>query len=245
MPLSLDTNRHILPRRTLLYGPGGIGKTTWASRAPGVIFLPTEEGTNDLPPEVARFPLCLQWDQMMHYLGELAQEPHEFRSLCLDTVDWAEKLAWQKVCQEAGVEQVGDIKYGRGYGFAAQHFRNLCSALDYLRNTRGMDVILLAHAKVEKFEDPEHPSYDRYQPKLHDHVTNLLIEWCDEVFFADFKKIVQAEDAGFNRTIGKGKTTGQRIMRCTARPAAMAKNRLAMPDEISFDFSEYSKFRQF
>ena len=108
-----------------------------------------------------------------------------------------------------------------------------------------MDIILLAHAECEKFEDPEHPSYDRYQPKLHEHVTNLLIEWCDEVFFADFRKVVQAEDAGFNRTIGKAKTTGQRIMRCTARPAAMAKNRLSMPDEIPFDFTEYTKYRTF
>ena len=245
MPLSLDTNRQKKPRRTLLYGPGGIGKSTWAAKFPAPIFLPTEEGANDLPPEIARYPLITEWDQLMYYLGELIQEPHEYRAAVLDTADWAQAIGWRKVCREAGVDQIGDIKYGRGYGFAANLFRQLCQALDYLKDHRGMDIILLAHAECEKFEDPEHPSYDRYQPKLHEHVTNLLIEWCDEVFFADFRKVVQAEDAGFNRTIGKAKTTGQRIMRCTARPAAMAKNRLSMPDEIPFDFTEYAKFRTF
>jgi len=106
-----------------------------------------------------------------------------------------------------------------------------------------MDIVILAHAKAHKFEDPENPSYDRWQPKLHEHVDNLLFEWADEVFFANFQTIVKTEDAGFNREIGKAKGTGKRIMRTTARPAAKAKNRLSMPDEIPFDYSEYLKYR--
>lgn len=242
MPLSLDPSRGRKPRRTLLYGPGGIGKSTFAASAPGVVFLPTEEGVNDLPAEVARFPLIRSWDQLMAYISELAREAHEYSTLALDTADWGEKLTWAKVCEEKGVESIGDVKFGKGYVASVHLWEQLLQAFDWLRDNRGMHIILLAHAKAEKFEDPEHPSYDRWQPKLHDHVGNLLFEWCDEVFFANYQTIVKVEDAGFNREIGKAKGTGKRILRTTARPAAKAKNRLNMPDEIPFEYTEYLKY---
>jgi hypothetical protein len=240
MPLTLQTTRVIKPRRTFLYGPGGIGKSTFAASAPGCVFVPTEEGANDI--EVAKFPLCTTFDQVFACIGQLYSEEHSFRTVCIDTVDWLEKLAWAKVASDAGVQQIGDIKYGRGYGFSANMFRQVLQGLDALRDYRGMAVILLAHAKTERFEDPEHTSYDRYEPKLHEHVTNLIVEWADEVFFANFRTVVKEEDAGFNRTIGKAKSTGQRILRTTAKPAAVAKNRLNMPDEINFAWADYAKF---
>jgi hypothetical protein len=240
MALNLTTTRVIKPRRTFLYGPGGIGKTSFAAAAPDCVIIPTEEGANDV--EVAKFPICQSFVDVLNCIGQLYTEEHSFKSVCLDTVDWAEKLAWVQIARENHVEQIGDIKYGRGYGFAANLFRQVLQGLDALRDHRGMSVFLLAHAKTEKFEDPEHTSYDRYEPKLHDHVTNLIVEWADEVFFANFKSIVKEEDAGFNRTIGKAKSTGQRILRTTAKPAAVAKNRLNMPDEIPFSYIEYAKF---
>jgi hypothetical protein len=240
MPLTLQTTRVVKPRRTFLYGPGGIGKSTFAASAPGCVFIPTEEGANDI--EVAKFPLCTGFDQVFSCIGQLYSEQHAFKTVCIDTVDWLEKLAWAKVAADAGVQQIGDIKYGRGYGFSANMFRQVLQGLDALRDYRGMAVILLAHAKTERFEDPEHTSYDRYEPKLHEHVTNLIVEWADEVFFANFRTVVKEEDAGFNRTIGKAKSTGQRILRTTAKPAAVAKNRLNMPDEINFAWADYAKF---
>lgn len=241
MALTLPTQRVRKPRRTFLYGPGGIGKTTFAACFPACAIIPTEEGANDIE-GVGRFPLLTEFDQVFYCIGQLLQEQHQYQTVCIDTIDWLEKMAWAKVAREAGVEQIGKIQYGRGYGTAAGLFKQVLQGLDALREHRGMSVIILAHAKTEKFEDPECPSYDRYEPQLHEHVSNLLIEWSDEVFFANFKTVVNQEEAGFNRTIGKGKSTGQRILRTTAKPAAIAKNRLSMPDEIPFDYAEYAKF---
>ena len=241
MALNVTFNRVLKPRRMFLYGPGGIGKTTFAASAPGCVIIPTEEGANDIE-GVGRFPMCQSFEDALGYIGQLYTEPHDFRTVCIDTMDWLEKLAWKKISHEHNVQQIGDIKYGRGYGFSAGLFRLLLQGIDALREHRGMSAILLAHAKTEKFEDPEHASYDRYEPKLHEHVTNMLVEWSDEVFFANYRTIVKEEDAGFNKTIGKGRSTGQRILRTTAKPAAIAKNRLAMPDEIPFLYTEYAAY---
>ena len=44
-------------------------------------------------------------------------------------------------------------------------------------------IFLIAHAKVEKFENPEAPAYDRYSPRLHKHASAIITEWCDAVLF--------------------------------------------------------------
>ena len=83
---------------------------------------------------------------------------------------------WDVLCEQYGVTSIEKVDggYARGYTHALTHWRKLLADLNTLRTQRGMCVILLAHAKVEKFEDPEHAAYDRYSPRLHKHVTALL-----------------------------------------------------------------------
>ena len=106
-----------------------------------------------------------------------------------------------------------------------------------------MCVILLAHAKVEKFEDPEATAYDRYSPRLHKHAAALICEWCDAVLFATRKIRTQTEDAGFNRkrtianAIGKG--GGERILRCIGGPSCIAKNRFGIVEELPLSWAAF------
>ncbi len=100
-----------------------------------------------------------------------------------------------------------------------------------------MVVILLAHCKVERFEDPETSPYDRYSPRLHKHAVSLICEWCDAVVFATRKIRTQSEDAGFNRkrTIahGIGKAGGERILRLCWQPIMRCQEPLwNRPEEL-------------
>jgi hypothetical protein len=104
--------------------------------------------------------------------------------------------------------------------------------LTALRDERGMAIVLLAHAKVERFENPETESFDRYAPRLHKTARDMVIEWCDEVLFANYKVFTKATDEGFNRTRVQGVGSGERILRTSERPSHLAKNRLGLPDEL-------------
>jgi len=42
-------------------------------------------------------------------------EEHEYKTVVIDTLDWCERLIWQEVANDNGVEVVGDIGYGKGY----------------------------------------------------------------------------------------------------------------------------------
>ncbi|MDW8224297.1 MAG: AAA family ATPase, partial [Gemmatales bacterium] len=103
------------------------------------------------------------------------------------------------------------------------YWREIIDHLNALRHDRNMVVLLIAHAKVERFEDPESSPYDRYSPRLHKHAAALVCEWSDAVLFATRKLRTQSEDAGFGRkqTIAQpiGKDGGEWILRCIGGPS--------------------------
>ena len=232
----IHRGRRHSPPRLLIYGTEGIGKSTTAAGAPTPIFIPTEDGLDQI--DCASFPLAKNLGDVDTALRTLIQEQHDFETVVIDSADWLERLVWDALCEQYGVTSIEKVDggYARGYTHALTHWRRLLADLNTLRNQRGMCVILLAHAKVEKFEDPEHTAYDRYSPRLHKHVTALLTEWADAVLFATRKIITKTEDGGFGRertiAAGLGRDGGERILRTVGSPACVAKNRFGLPAEL-------------
>jgi len=224
------------PPRLLIYGTEGIGKSTTASQAPKSIFLPTEDGLDQI--DCDSFPLAKTFVDVVSAISALYSEKHDYQTVVIDSLDWLERLVWDEVCREYGVKSIekADGGYAKGYTHALTQWREVLDGLDALRNERGMCVILLAHAKVEKFEDPESAAYDRYSPRLHKHAAALLTEWADAVLFATRKFRTESEDAGFNRTrsiaVPLGADGGERILRTVGGPACVAKNRYSLPVEL-------------
>lgn len=236
----IQRGKQIKPRRTLIYGVHGVGKSTLASNAARPIFIPTEEGCNDI--DCDSFPLSESWGQFDAHLQSLATNDHDYRTIVIDSIDWLEKLIWKAVCEDKGVSQVDEIGYGKGYNAAADWWQQTIKALNYLRNEKGMFCVLLAHAKIEKFENPEDENYNRYTLALHKIASAMLQEWCDEVFFANYKVYTKSSDEGFGKTATKAIGGDERVLRTREKPFCDAKNRLNMPDEIAMCWSEYEQF---
>jgi hypothetical protein len=227
------------PRRMLVYGTAGIGKSTFATCAPAPIVIQTEDGLNEIV--TSKFPVAQSLDEVMQALAGLYSEPHEFRTVVIDSLDWLERLIWAKVCQTRQVATIEDIGYGKGYAFALSHWRDVLDGLSALRTARGMTVVLIAHARIERFENPETEAYDRYVPRLHKTAAAIVAEWCDEVLFASYRVFTKATDEGFNQKRVQGLGNGERVLRTTERPSHLAKNRLNLPDELPLAWSEFAK----
>ena len=226
------------PRRTLVYGTQGIGKSTFGAMAERPIFIQTEDGLGGIDCE--RFPLAGKYGDVINALAALYTEEHQYLTVVVDSLDWLERLIWAKVCEDRNVESIEDIPYGKGYVFALTQWREVLAGLDAVRNERGMAVILIAHAQIEKFANPETETYDRYSPRLHKQTSALIQEWCDEVLFATYAVHTKTTDEGFGRRRIQGIGTGERIIRTTERPAHVAKNRLNLPDQIPLDYRAYA-----
>ncbi|MFH1690264.1 MAG: ATP-binding protein [Candidatus Eisenbacteria bacterium] len=236
----ITNGRSVAPRRLMLYGTHGVGKSTFASCAPEPIFIQTEDGLGEI--ECDKLPLSTTFGQAMQAMAELYTEKHEFCTVVVDSLDWLERLIWADVCHARNVESVEDIGYSKGYVFALTQWREFLEGLSALRNDRGMMIVLIAHARIERFENPETESYDRYVPRLHRLASQMVQEWCDEVFFASFKVLTRQSDEGFDRTRNRGIGTGERILRTVERPAHVAKNRLSLPEEMPLEWSTYAQY---
>lgn len=228
------------PRRVMLYGTHGVGKSSFAACAPKPIFIQTEDGLGEI--DCDKFPLATTFDQTLQGLSELYTDQHEYRTVVVDSLDWLERLIWAEVCKKRNVESIEDIGYAKGYVFALTQWREFLEGLTALRNDRGMSVVLIAHARIERFENPETESYDRYVPRLHRLASQIIQEWCDEVLFATYKVFTRQTDEGFDRKRTQGIGTGERVLRTVERPAHVAKNRLNLPDEIPLDWNAYSHY---
>lgn len=232
------------PPRIMVFGQEGVGKSTFAASAPRPIFIQTEDGLGEI--DCAKFPLATSFEDVMSALGELYTASHEFQTIAVDSLDWLERLIFDVVCKEYGVKSIekADGGYARGYAHALTHWRKFVEGLDALRNDKGMAVILIAHAKIERFEDPESLAYDRYSPRIHKHAAALITEWCDAVLFAGRKVRTQTEEAGFNRTrtiaVGVGKDGGERILRTVGGPSCVAKNRFGLPAEVPLSWEAFA-----
>lgn len=227
------------PRRTMLYGVHGVGKSTFAAQAPNTIFLNLEDGLNDI--DCASTDCLKDFDRVMDSLRWLGNGKHEFQNVAIDTIDWLEQLIHKEVAKSASKTSIADIGYGAGYKQALAYWDRVTFALDWLRSECNMGVILLAHSEVKRFESPEAESYDRYRPALHDLASSTLQEWCDEVMFASYRVFVRKEDQGFNKERAIAVGDGERYLRTQETAAVMAKNRLSLPPEISFEWSAYAE----
>lgn len=228
------------PRRIMIYGVHGIGKSTFGAMAPSPIFVPTEDGISDI--DVDSFPLAETYEAFLANLRTLATEDHDYQTVVIDSADWLERLIWADVCSQHKVKNIEDIGYAKGYAFALSQWGEVLAALNYLRNAKSMAVVLIAHALIEKFDNPETESYDRYSPKLHKKASGVVQEWCDEVLFANYQTFTRSEDQGFGKDRNIATGSGERILRCSERPAHVAKNRCGLPDEIALDWREYARY---
>lgn len=233
----LRKGKQAVPPRVCIYGGHGIGKSTLASKFPSPIFISTEDGLDSL--DVVSFPKAVTINDVVESVKTLIKEEHAFKTVVIDSVDWLiEPLITQNV---ESSHDAKDLAYGKGQMLVAEEFREILQGLDMLRTKRGMNVVLIAHSAVVKFEDPRTEPYDRYQPKLPNRCNALLQEWADVLAFAAFKIIIKKADAGFNATKSRGVTTGERLLHFVENPAYAAKNRYACPEEVEMTIENLAR----
>ncbi len=235
------------PVRMSLYGVDGIGKSTFAANAPSPIFIGAEDGTAHL--DVTRFQRPETWEDIMAAIGVLYEQEHDFKTLVLDTADWAEDFARQSVCQEHQVTGIESLGYGKGFTYTAEKFITLLRGFDALYQARSMNIIVISHCQVATFNDPENEPYDRYQMKLDKRIEPKIREWCDVNAFANYDTSVAKTGEGpQNKKTGdflkKQKNLavsyGKRLLFTERRAAFDAKNRYSLPDRLPLDWPAFA-----
>lgn len=228
------------PFCVLLYGPEGIGKSTFAAGAPKPIFINEPGGTEEL--DVARFPTPGNWEEVFVALDELQKESHEYETLVLDTLDFLEARCWEHVCLAAKDgkrrNSIEDFGYAKGYVFALEEFQKLAARLELLRMQRRMNIVLLAHSHVKGFKNPIGDDYDTYELRLNGKLAEFMRAWPKAVLFANYRIYTNksSEDGRI-----RGVSDGSRVIHSAPHPAWHAKSRYALPPELPLSWAEFER----
>ncbi len=223
-------------KKVVVYGPEGIGKSTFAAQFPDPLFIDTEGSTKDM--DVARTPDPTSWSMLMEQVEYVRANPGLCRTLVVDTIDWAEQMCVEHVCakhQKDGLESFG---YGTGYVYTKEEFGRFLNRLSDVIKA-GVNVVLTAHAQMRKFEQPdEMGAYDRWELKLGKKTTSqtspLVKEWSDLLLFANYKTYSVAVDDKGKKRKAQG---GSRVMYTAHHPCWDAKNRYGLPEEMPFEYA--------
>lgn len=221
-------------QKVVIYGPEGIGKSTFASQFPNPLFIDTEGSTKHM--DVARLPDPGSWTMLLEQARYVKANPRLCETLVVDTADWAEILCINHICSKFQVNGIEDFRYGKGYIYLAEEFGRLLNLLEEVIQA-GVHVAATAHAQMRKFEQPdEMGAYDRWELKLQKKTAPLLKEWADMVLFANYKThVVNVDNQGAQK--GKNKAQGgKRIVYTSHHPCWDAKNRHGLDSEIPFEY---------
>lgn len=219
------------PRKCLVYGPQGIGKTTLAKDS---LLLDIEGGSGDQ--DLARIDLSgVDYDGFLTVLGELMEEGFDEPTLAIDTLDWLEKLV------KAGIKKrftETELAYGQAKVKLEDTWEYLRRGFEKLMTEKGKNLLFLAHHKLEKVSPSDAASYQQFTPDLE---CDLIPEWCDDILFYRYRLITTEAKEGFGKVRQVAVPSRLRFFQTTQTPGAVAKNRLNLPDEIE-SFDEYRAF---
>lgn len=223
-------------KKVVIYGPEGIGKSTFASKFPNPLFIDTEGSTKDM--DVARTPAPTSWAMLKEQINYVVSHPDICRTLVIDTADWAEQMCVEDICSRHQKHGIEDFGYGNGYVYVKEEFGRFLNLLEDVIS-KGINAVLTAHAQLRKFEQPDElGAYDRYEMKLgkktSSQTTPLVKEWADMVLFANYKTYSVATDKDGKKHKAQG---GRRVMYTQHHPCWDAKNRYGLPEEVDFDYS--------
>jgi hypothetical protein len=234
----IEKSRPMLKPRIVLHGNGGVGKTTFAA-VKDSLTLPTEDGAGVL--RVATLPQPNEWDDLIAMVREAINDlklpvgerefMDSFTHFVIDSIDVAEPLVWQKVCDDGGKPNIEAFGYGKGYTLADAHWIKLFKGLDMIRRA-GVTVIVIAHSAMTTVDDPVVGSYSRFAPKLHKRANALLVEWADIVAWLDIERRPVDRGEGPRKT-HTTRSVGKRLLHLDEDGGGFqAKNRYGLPSVL-------------
>ncbi len=218
---SIQSGFSFNPPRILIYGLEGIGKSTFANGLPNPVFLPPEDGLDNVNCE--KFPYYPSYDDIFKAIDLLTTQKHNYRTLVIDTVDAMERLINKKVCKDHNVKNIEKVLggYGKGYSIALEHWQELIERLTQLRFKRRMAIVLSAHASIENYSDPD-TSFIRFAPRLNKKVCGIICENVDLILHATRRG-----------GAAKGEDGGERIVKMDPSRRMTGKRRyFTMPTEL-------------
>ena len=209
---------------TYIYGAPKVGKTTLGSEMPNPLLLAFERGYNAIGGIVAQD--ITSWSEVKQVVRELKKQEVKdtFSTIIVDTVDVAAIYCEKYICNQNGVNAIGEIPYGQGWTMLKKEFEDVFRTIAQL----GYAVYFIAHYKEGTFKNTDGSDYSIIRPSVSD-TYNRIIENMADIYGYMYTTV---QDGETKRRIKLRSTDGS--ITCGSRFKYMA-------EEIGADYDDLVK----
>lgn len=163
---------------TYIYGPGGAGKTTFGVQTPQPLLLAFEKGYNALGGDNVVPQDIVSWAEMKQVLRQLDDPEVKglFRTIIVDTVDKASQLCEKYVCNQLGIENIGDG------GWATNGWKKVKLEWEQTFNSiamKGYAVVFISHSKEKTIKRKDGTEYNQIVPSCSNAYNEIIRNMVD------------------------------------------------------------------
>jgi hypothetical protein len=226
----ITTGKIKAPLFMVLHGEPGVGKSTFASKLEDPLFIDVERSSDHI--STKRIDDLNSFPKVMAAIQHLRSNDVPFKTLVIDTIDSVENMLHEHICRENGWKSLSTPKWGAGYTIAFEEMRALLRAIEDLRASKGINLVVIGHSKIKGIDSPEQDNImEQWGLRINDKVASLFRDRCEIMAFAKHLAVyVTTKDSG------KAKFSyGGRIMQTSWTPQADAKSRLLLPSLMPLD----------
>jgi len=235
---SIQTGASSDPRRVVIYSQPGMGKTTLASYTPKPIFVQVEDGLAGIGAD--RLPLVKDYDDFTEQLRWLYKNKGDYKTLVIDSVDALNRHIENIVCKRNVVDSVAQIPYGSGYKLVSEEWGQLLSKTLQAFRDIGLNIVLISHSAIERFEDPGMLSYDRTTLAIDKRAARIVTGWADDIFYIRRDVVMRTDKSGFTEKKKADESDERYLISCgsttvTAKsrsPELSAMGKIPLTDDV-------------
>ena len=168
---------------TYIYGAPKCGKTTLAVQMEKALLVAFEPGYHALPGVMAQD--VTSWAEMKQLYRQLKDPRVQemYRCVIIDTIDIAADRCKKYICNQNGIEDLGDLGYGKGWTKFKEEFNEVFRGLTQL----GYAVFFIGHDKPESIDNPDGTKTLKIRPTLSNSTKTVIAGMADIYGYAHQK----------------------------------------------------------
>lgn len=222
-----------LGKRVILYGVGGMGKTTLAASLPRVKFIDLDNSLASIGRDEIECVSPTGWADFRQIIKQVAAQGEAGEWYVIDSCTplqtMCEAFVLQNVRTDKGatVRNIEGYGYGKGYRHIYDEWIQMLNDIDLIV-ARGINVCFIAHSSYFTVNNVDGDDFKRIEPRLQDSggdggkssIKERMRDWADGVYCL-------REEIYVNKETGKAQGTGGRAIYSSVNPYCLAKIRKA------------------
>jgi len=166
---------------TYIYGAAKVGKTTLCSKFPKTLIIAFERGYNALPGVMVQD--VTRWSEFKEVIRELKKPEvkETFQTIVIDTVDVAGSLCEKYICNQLGIDNIGDGGWtNNGWSKYKKELEDCFRTITQL----GYALVCISHDKDKVFKRKDGSEYNQTVPTAQNSLNNIVRDMADLYLYA-------------------------------------------------------------